>query len=242
MAYFSLLPDSFKLCLKDGSMDHVPETAANQLTLTAARGETCGVQLLVRTDTPAAVLLTDAPCFCVQTRRTNFRISTAGPFAIHFLDIGMLPDDDGSLRADPLLNTDAVELDAGQYHTFYAVIPVPENTAPGVYTQSIEVFSNTMFSPEVREKVLTVTICVADVLLPEKEHFVLDLWQHTTNIAHKHDVTLWSEEHFQVLEHYVRSLAQLGKKCVTVIASEIPWAGQSCRQIPTGGCNAPASG
>ena len=232
MAYFSLLPDSFKLCLKDGAMGNDPGTTANQITLTAARGESCGVQLLVRPDTPAAVLLTDAPCFCVQTGRTNFRISAVGPFAMRFLDIGMLPDDDGSLRADPLLNTDAVELEAGQYHTFYAVIPVPESTAPGVYTQSIEIHSNTMFSPEVREEVLTVTICVADVQIPEKEHFVLDLWQHTTNIAHKHDVTLWSDEHFQVLEHYVRSLAQLGQKCVTVIASEIPWAGQGCHTVP----------
>lgn len=237
MAFISLLPESYKLCLKDGIPSDVPETPITRMSTAVARGDTCGVQLLVHSATPVAVLLTQAPCFCVQPHKTNLRISGNGPFEAQLLDIGMLPDDDGTLRADPLLKTDAVELEAGQYHTFYVSVPIPESTAPGTYDLDLEVYTNTMFTPEVLDQTLTVRISVADVLLPGKEHFVLDLWQHTTNIAHKHDVTLWSEEHFQVLDHYASSLAQLGQKSVTVIASEIPWAGQGCHTVPELDCN-----
>ena len=237
MAYVSLLPESFKLCLKNGTMIDTPGTPTTEINLNSARGDTCAVQLLIRSDVPAAVLLTDAPCFSVQTRRTNLRISGNGPFKPRFLDIGMLPDDDETLRADPLLEADAVELEPGVYHTFCVLIPIPEDTAPGSYNLNLEIHSNTMFSPEIPEQTLTVRIKAADVPLPGKEHFILDLWQHLTNIAHKHDVTLWSDDHFQVLEHYVSSLAQLGQKSVTVIASEVPWAGQGCHTVPELECN-----
>ena len=61
---------------------------------------------------------------------------------------------------------------------------------------------------------------------PEEHRFHLDLWQHPSNIARKHETPLWSDAHFAVLERYVESLGALGQKCVTVIASEIPWSGQ----------------
>ena len=66
--------------------------------------------------------------------------------------------------------------------------------------------------------------------LPERKDikFHLDLWQHNSNIARKHDVPLWSDEHFAVIKNYVDSLANIGQKSITVCASEIPWSGQSC--------------
>lgn len=231
MVSISLAPESFKLSLRpDGTALAYPQSQVDQMALCAARGDCCGVQLLIHSDTPIAVLLTQAPWFSVSLSRKNLRISANGPFPVTIQDIGMLLDDEGILRADPLLVTDAVELEGGALHSFYVSIPVPEDTIPGVYSVSLEVFSSNMFSEEILEQTLTVDISVVDVLLPGKDRFMLDLWQHSGNIARKHDVTLWSDAHFQVLEGYVRSLAELGQKSVTVVASQVPWAGQSCFQ------------
>lgn len=231
MVSISLAPESFKLSLRaDGTALTYPQSPVTHMTLCTARGDCCGVQLLVHSDVPVAVLLTQAPWFSVQLSRKNLRIGSKGVFPVTVQDIGMLLDDEGILRADPLLVTDVVELEGGTYHSFYVSIPIPEDTVPGTYPVTLEVYSSNLFSEETLEQQLTVEITVQDVVLPGKDGFLLDLWQHLSNIARKHDVTLWSDAHFQVLEGYVQSLAQLGQKSVTVVVSEVPWAGQSCYQ------------
>ena len=39
----------------------------------------------------------------------------------------------------------------------------------------------------------------------------------------------WSDAHFTVLENYAKSLGELGQKAVTLVVSDVPWAGQDCR-------------
>jgi len=52
-----------------------------------------------------------------------------------------------------------------------------------------------------------------------------------SSFASQHEVFLCREEHFRVIEEYVKSLAQLGQKAVTIVASEIPWSGQNCFRV-----------
>jgi hypothetical protein len=80
---------------------------------------------------------------------------------------------------------------------------------------------------------------VYPVTLPDYRDwsFYLDLWQHNSNVARKHDVPLWSDAHFAVLENYVKSLSALGQRSITICAGEIPWSGQSCFEIQEFGGN-----
>lgn len=232
MLYASLLPESYKLSLKEGLFSSLPEKPLTQMHLTAAKGQTLSLQLLLRPEERASVLLTDAPYFSVNLERVNYRLHLKGPFPTQILDIGMLPDDENILRADPLLVTDAVELEKEEYHTFYLSIPVPEETDPGEYSVTLQLYQNHLFSDEDLVTEFAIYIHVVPYTLPSKDSFILDLWQHPTNIAHKHDVRLWSDEHFAVLENYVKALADLGQKSITLIVSDIPWTGQSCYTVP----------
>ena len=107
---------------------------------------------------------------------------------------------------------------------------VPATLAPGRYEGQVKAYTQIGFEDEALAWSGTLTLQVADVTLPEVKDwsFYLDLWQHETNVALHHHVPLWSDAHFEILERYFASLAQLGQKAVTVIAAEIPWSGQKC--------------
>lgn len=63
---------------------------------------------------------------------------------------------------------------------------------------------------------------------PSKWIFHLDLWQHHTSIARWYQVGLWSNDHFRLIKAYLRTLVELGQKSLTIVATEVPWAGQQC--------------
>lgn len=63
------------------------------------------------------------------------------------------------------------------------------------------------------------------------ELFFLDLWQHPCSLARTHGLTYFSEEHFSLIEKYIKSLSELGQKVIDLIVSDFPWAGQSCFNI-----------
>ena len=147
--------------------------------------------------------------------------------------IGLIEDDDGILKADVLLHDEAVFVEYGRIQSVWSEISVPEHAAPGVYRGVVQVFTHTMFEDEQIADEVDFTLTVKNVVLPRPTEytFYLDLWQHLSNIARKHEVQLWSEEHFKVLETYIQSLGELGQKAVTLVASEIPWSGQGCFRV-----------
>jgi hypothetical protein len=100
----------------------------------------------------------------------------------------------------------------------WAVIQVPVNTPKGAYTGKI---SATGGSGNVE---LTVNLYVPDMQLPDvgQWSFHLDLWQYPTKIVEFYNtnnpsnrITLWSDEHFALLEPFYRELAGCGQKAIT---------------------------
>ena len=79
----------------------------------------------------------------------------------------------------------------------------------------------------------SVNIKVLDyVMKPIKEgEFYLDLWQHVSNWARAYDVEYFSEEHFQIIDNYIKDLSDLGQRVINLIISDYPWAGQRCYQF-----------
>lgn len=231
----TLRPAAFKL-----NADADRHTDSAQMDTDAFRCVVCGrnddadLQLLVCANTSCALLLDNHPYFAQDNTLPSVRIALEAPFAASLSHIDLNIINDGTYRADALLHTPVVELPANEIASVYLHLSVPADIKPDIYPCRIRFYvSHGVFDEELLGET-AFTVDVRAFVFPETQNngFHLDLWQHCSNLARKHEVPLWSDAHFAVLEPYVKSLADLGVKCVTVVASEIPWNGQWCYQMP----------
>ncbi len=202
--------------------------------IVCGRNDDADLQLLVRTDTACSLLLDGNPYFAQNNQLPSVRIALDTPFSFTLSHVDLNIINDGTYRADALLHTPAVELPAKEIAAVYLHMTVAADTAPGQYPCRIRFYGCHGVFDEVLLSECEFTVDVKAFVFPDSKNngFHLDLWQHCSNLARKHEVPLWSDAHFAVLEQYVKSLADLGVKCVTVVASEIPWNGQWCCQMP----------
>lgn len=142
--------------------------------------------------------------------------------------IGMIEDDDRCLKADLLMEACETYVEGGKAQPVWIELHTDEHTPPGEYPGTVRMYAHTMFEDERLVGECTFTLTVKEMLLPNPGdyRFYLDLWQHSSNIARKYEAKLWSDDHFNVLDHYMESLGQLGQKVVSLVVSEIPWSGQ----------------
>lgn len=140
------------------------------------------------------------------------------------------PCDDRIERGDALDVYPVQIVRAGETGYVYIEFTVAADAQPGVNDLELRLLGSRMFSDEEQVGSLTARLDVRARVLPDKRDmkFHLDLWQHSTSVARACRVPVWSDAHFKALEEVVRSLAELGQKCVTVIASDCPWSGQWC--------------
>ena len=230
-----LKPESFKLQPEKRGFRFIPiDWETKSIRLLAGRGDWAAFQIVMKDGGDYAVNAGREPYFSQALHRTVLRAeaawSTPSAPPVTLRLIGALPDDDGFPKGDILLQQDVMECAAEEPSALWAEIRTGADTPPGLYEGCVRLYRSHMFETETLLETLPFTLEVIDYRMPVpgEYRFHLDLWQHLSNIARKHDVRLWSEEHFQVLEPYVRSLAALGQKAVTVLASQVPWRGQSC--------------
>lgn len=209
-----------------------PLFAELQNSTHTARRDWASFSAVVMSDCDMLLSVTGAAAFTPKPGHALVRAeaccSGLGPVAVQF--VGMADDDDGVDKADVILTGDSFALPGRRAHQLRLSLEVPETAAPGRYEGRLRFFGHEMFTDETELASLAFSVTVHGVLLPDirERRFHLDLWQHLSNIARKHEVGLFSEEHFRIVERYVESLATLGQKAVTVIASEVPWSGQRC--------------
>ncbi len=72
---------------------------------------------------------------------------------------------------------------------------------------------------------------VSTVEVPEKNVFYLDLWQHLSSLARVYDCEYFSDEHFRIIENFMKPLADAGQKVCDLVVSDYSWAGQACYRI-----------
>ena len=229
MIRYALVPETYKLVygsyqqFHPSQIDEMPKT----LSLCGARGMKAAFQLLVCTDETWALQVGKAPWFSQKGSIRNVRISAPENVTMNIVDMHRC--DDGYFRADGLLDDEVTEQTAGYTRAVYCEVTFPED-AQGVYSIPLTLYTGRLFEDEtpVGQANVEVTVYPVSLPKPQEQKFYLDLWQHLSNIARKHEVTLWSDAHFAVLEPYVRSLAELGQKAVTLVVTEVPWGGQSC--------------
>ena len=199
------------------------------IELYSTPNSTAAFQIVVANDENVAINLGQSDWFSHNSDVTVLRFEYEGMFTCEMNILGFITDDDGKSKADILLKNDAVDF-IGTNGGAYCEIKIPKNAINGDYEGKIKIYAKKMFSPETLIKTLNVKLYVSKYTLSDviERDLHLDLWQHLSNIARHHDVSLWSDEHFAVLEKYVATLADLGQKAVTLVVSEIPWSGQSC--------------
>ncbi len=139
-------------------------------------------------------------------------------------------DDDGKYRADAILTSDSFLMKKCEYRSMWVEIRLPEDARPGNYDFAVTFYVSERSTDETLLASVTAHVEVLPYRMPSirEQKFHLDLWQHSSNLSRKHEVPLWSDAHFNVLENYIRSLGELGQKAATIIASDIPWQGQGC--------------
>ena len=187
-------------------------------------------QLLLWSDSGYSVTLGENTYFSAKSVADNLRVCVSGiDMDYEFHHIGKVCDDDGSYKSDILLNDETAEYAANDIACVWLEFKTSAHEL-GTYNGTVKIFHHRILGDEVLLQEMPFTVEVRGVELPNGngKQFHLDLWQHNSNIARKHEVRLWSDEHFDIMEQYVSSLAELGQSAITVIASEIPWAGQLC--------------
>ncbi|MCX7842827.1 MAG: DUF4091 domain-containing protein [Clostridia bacterium] len=213
------------------------------IRLIAAKNDWAAFQILIASDSDITVSISKNTYFSPYgynaiyakympplNLRLDVCLSTIIDAKIQVFPVGMVDDDDGISKSDILLNDETVFVPYKRIQPFWTEITIPDSCKAGLYNGKVFIYRHTQFSDEELVDTLEFQLEIKDVLMPcPKDYsFHLDLWQHLSNIARKHEVRRWSDEHFFVLESYVKALAELGQKAVSIVASEIPWSGQGC--------------
>lgn len=148
--------------------------------------------------------------------------------------VGYIPDDHGNQSADPIFAKESVTLKAGEVQPVWISIRTRESVEPGAYRLAINVYVQRGWEAEERIGSSVLTVHIRNLSLPDPRDYTfhLDLWQHPTRWSQYYNVPRWSEQHWNIIEAYARELARAGQKAVTVIASDAPWAGQGCWDVP----------
>jgi len=169
--------------------------------------------------------------------RLDVRFPALPAQAVEVFPVGYVDGDDRREWMEYLCRAGYAEVPPYRPQAAYIRLRVPADLPPGVHEGQVTAYTQLGFEDEARAWEGTIRLHVADAVLPDVADwsFQLDLWQHCTAIARQHGVGLWSDDHFALIDRYYASLAQLGQRAVSVIATEIPWSGQRCfrdRQYP----------
>lgn len=125
---------------------------------------------------------------------------------------------DSSLVADPIDIVDQLPMEANTVRPIWLTIRVPAELPAGVYNGKVTVIADKPYA-------LNISLNILDHTLPPPSEwsYDLDLWQYADPIAKMHDVSLWSEEHFELMRPYFTTLAAAGQKVLTANIIEQPW-------------------
>lgn len=219
-----------------------PDESKN-IQVLALKNEVCGFQVLARAAADF-VFTTDGANwlhplgFCPRLRLEvsleDFPQVAGQHAALEVFPIGYIEGDDRRYWMETLERGGYANAPGGRTQGAYVRIRVPKEAPAGVYHGKVRALAQCGFEDESVVWEGEYQLAVADAALPDVKDYAfhLNLWQHLTAIARYHRVALWGAEHFRLIERYYASLAQLGQKVVSIIATEIPWSGQRCYRDP----------
>lgn len=231
-----------KACLVDSAFKHVRKQELREsffdrpfLPITAVKNERFAFQMLVRTDRRCMCCLDETNYLnwdgLYDRVRIEMKASTPLVQDLQMRFEGYVPDDAGTLTADPILEVGNCSLDELVPQAVWvdgAVLPEFEGDEISI---DFTFYHQAGFGDEERILTLSATVRVAPVVLPslrENSVYHFYLWQHPSNWAKTFGVRLWGEDHFAVIENMLKELSSVGISTTTLVVSEFPWNGQMC--------------
>ncbi len=229
---YGLQPETFKLVWGNASVftNRAIADSPKSITAVGMKNSTAAFQLVLEADEDIALNVGSGLWISQHLGTRYVRVGVDAPFETEINILDMHIDDDSYYRADALLSAPVLELRRHEPRSVWIELRLPADAVPGTYPCKVRLFTGYTIEDETVYGEMDVSVEVLACTVPDVRNnkFHLDLWQHLSNIARKHEVALWSDDHFRVLEGYVKSLGALGQKAVTLVASEVPWSGQGC--------------
>ena len=209
------------------------------ISLLSAKNDWAAFQVAITMDSP--FLLSRSRGLTLSSKRGVSCVRLDGwceaeAIQLHLQFEEMVQDGNRSQKADVLSRKESKEYDAYAVGMVWAELTVPDTIPAGTYHGGVRLYTSLGLADETYAGEVTFEMDIKNVTLPNKEKssFELDLWQHNANIARMYEVERYSDEHFEILEPYIASLAELGQKCISIVASDIPWCGQTCHRLDDG--------
>ena len=193
----------------------------------ALKNEETSVQIELFLDKKTWVNLDDVLTLPWEGLVENLRFEIESDLECKLYFEGDVLDDDLRYKKDIILNKRSGYLPKGYSNLWLEM----KSDTEGIHDITVKIFkSDETFDEElIFEKNLKLE--VSSVEIPEKNIFYLDLWQHLSSLARVYDVEYYSDEHFRIIESFMKPLADAGQKVCDLIVSDYSWAGQECFKI-----------
>lgn len=206
----------------------------SEISIQAVRNEVTGVQVHVSAPHNYVLVVDESnwlhPLGFLPRVRLEVQFPGLPAGAVEVYPVGYVEGDDRRQWMEYFDRSGYADVPADRPQAIYLRIRVPREQSPGQYEGSVRAYGQHAFADETLLWAGKIHLEVAAVTLPEvKDYsFTMNLWQHLTSLSRFYHVPLWSDAHFAIIDRYYASLAQLGQKVVSIIATEIPWSGQRC--------------
>lgn len=193
----------------------------------ALKNEETSVQLELFLDKKMWVNLDDVMTLPWEGLVENLRFEIESDVDCKLYFEGDVLDDDKIYKKDVILNKRSSYLPKGYSNLWLEM----KSDTEGIHNITIKIFKSEGSNDEelIFQKILKLE--VSSIEIPEKNIFYLDLWQHLSSLARVYDVEYYSDEHFRIIENFMKPLADAGQKVCDLIVSDYSWAGQECFKI-----------
>ncbi|MEG0371633.1 MAG: hypothetical protein RR645_04980 [Clostridium sp.] len=170
----------------------------------------------------------------IEVDSDNANVSKA--LSISLVDY--ISDDNGCLVTDIISSSESILVEEGIAQLLWVKGMVPVDFEDN-FSFNINLYYTVGYEEEELLVSIPCNINYINTSLPNLSDgpFYLDLWQHPCSLARQYDVKLWSDEHFTIIDNFIKELSTGGQKTITIVASDFPWAGQGCFNVTTNPSN-----
>lgn len=193
----------------------------------ALKNEETSVQIELFLDKKMWVNLDDVMTLPWEGLVENLRFEIESVVDCKLYFEGDVLDDDKIYKKDVILNKRSSYLPKGYSNLWLEM----KSDTEGIHNVTVKIFKSEGSDDEELIFQKTLKLEVSSIEIPEKNIFYLDLWQHLSSLARVYDVEYYSDEHFRIIENFMKPLADAGQKVCDLIVSDYSWAGQECFKI-----------
>jgi len=211
---------------------YVPSSGCSDTTVTAWRGERLGLEALVESTDGCDDLRLEFSGLIKDGRKVDAPGSGASfmryVIATGWNACGYPSDTLPTFTVPDMIDHSAatVSMAPRTVRPVWCTVEVPRDVAPGLYDVVLSVVDDRS-GRSMGTVTAHIDVCARQLPEPENYAFYLDLWQQPYSVSRYYGVEPWSDDHFRLLEPYVRMLARAGQKTVTTVLFYEPWGEQS---------------